>query len=138
ELPLGTYSITASKQGFGTKVLNGVNVAVSTNTRADVQLQPGEVKQEVVVTAEAPIIDTTGNTLGGTLQARQLANLPINGGAFAKLLTLVPGAASDPNGDSDSPGSVGTSSINSHRRRTNNYLRDRTCINDAEPTTPAT
>ncbi|HXO39571.1 MAG TPA: carboxypeptidase-like regulatory domain-containing protein, partial [Candidatus Acidoferrum sp.] len=89
ELPLGTYSVSASKSGFGTKVTNGINVAVSVNTRADVQLVPGEVKQEVVVTAEAPIIDTTGNTMGGTIQANQLANLPINGGDFAKLLTLV-------------------------------------------------
>src|ERR1041385_6137739 len=107
ELPLGTCSVSVNKSGFGPKVTNGVNVAVSVNTRADVQLVPGEVKQEVVVTAEAPIIDTTGNTMGGTIQANLLANLPINGGDFAKLLTLVPGSASDPNGDSDSPGSFG-------------------------------
>src|SRR5438270_7268877 len=85
ELPLGSYSVTASKSGFGAKVMNGVNVAVSVNTRADFQLAPGEIKQEVVVTAEAPIIDTTGNTLGGTIQAQQLTSLPINGGDFAKL-----------------------------------------------------
>src|SRR5579859_643345 len=137
ELPLGTYSVTASKQGFGTKVLSGVSIAVSTNTRADVQLQPGEVKQEVVVTAEAPIIDTTGNTLGGTLQARQLKDLPINGGDFAKLLTLVPGSASDPNGDSDSPGSFGTFSINGNRGRSNNYLLDGTDMNDGYRNDPA-
>ena len=137
ELPLGAYSVTASKSGFGTKVINGINVAVSVNTRADVQLVPGEVKQEVVVTAEAPIIDTTGNTLGGTIQANQLANLPINGGDFAKLLTLVPGSASDPNGDSDSPGSFGTFSINGNRGRSNNYLLDGTDMNDGYRNDPA-
>ena len=137
ELPLGTYSVSASKSGFGTKVTNGVNVAVSVNTRADVQLVPGEVKQEVVVTAEAPIIDTTGNTMGGTIQANQLANLPINGGDFAKLLTLVPGSASDPNGDSDSPGSFGTFSINGNRGRSNNYLLDGTDMNDGYRNDPA-
>jgi len=137
ELPLGTYSVSASKSGFGTKVTNGINVAVSVNTRADVQLVPGEVKQEVVVTAEAPIIDTTGNTMGGTIQANQLANLPINGGDFAKLLTLVPGSASDPNGDSDSPGSFGTFSINGNRGRSNNYLLDGTDMNDGYRNDPA-
>jgi hypothetical protein len=137
ELPLGAYSVTASKSGFGTKVLNGINVAVSSNVRADVQLVPGEVKQEVVVTAEAPIIDTTGNTMGGTIQANQMANLPINGGDFAKLLTLVPGAASDPNGDSDSPGSFGTFSINGNRGRSNNYLLDGTDMNDGYRNDPA-
>src|SRR5215475_11659265 len=137
ELPLGSYSVTASKSGFGTKVVNGINVAVSVNTRADVQLQPGEVKQEVVVTAEAPIVDTTGNTMGGTIQAQQLANLPINGGDFAKLLTLVPGASSDPNGDSDSPGSFGIFSINGSRGRSNNYLLDGTDMNDGYRNDPA-
>src|SRR6478752_1144330 len=137
ELPLGAYSVSVSKSGVGTKVTNGVNVAVSVNTRADVQLVPGEVKQEVVVTAEAPIIDTTGNTMGGTIQANQLANLPINGGDFDKLLTLVPGSASDPNGDSDSPGSFGTFSINGNRGRANNYLLDGTDMNDGYRNDPA-
>ena len=137
ELPLGSYSVSASKAGFGTKVTNGITVAVSANTRADVQLAPGEVKQEVVVTAEAPIIDTTGNTMGGTIQANQMANLPVNGGDFAKLLTLVPGSASDPNGDSDSPGSFGTFSINGNRGRSNNYLLDGTDMNDGYRNDPA-
>jgi hypothetical protein len=137
ELPLGNYSVSVSKQGFATKVVTGITVAVSANTRADVQLSPGEVKQEVQVTAEAPIIDTSGNTLGGTIQARQIANLPVNGGDFAKLLTLVPGSASDPNGDSDSPGSFGTFSINGNRGRANNYLLDGTDMNDGYRNDPA-
>src|SRR5258708_18045507 len=37
ELPLGSYSVTATKSGFGTKVTNGITVAVSVNTRADVE-----------------------------------------------------------------------------------------------------
>ena len=137
ELPLGSYSVTVSHTGFGTRVLNGVTVGVSANSRADVQLNPGEVKQEVVVTAETPIIDTTGNTMGGTIDAVQMVNLPVNGGDFAKLLTLVPGSASDPNGDSDSPGSFGTFSINGNRGRSNNYLLDGTDMNDGYRNDPA-
>ncbi|HEX7286456.1 MAG TPA: TonB-dependent receptor, partial [Candidatus Angelobacter sp.] len=137
ELPLGAYSVTAAKSGFGTKVLNGVTVTVSANARADLQLNPGEVKQEVVVTGEAPLIETSGNTMGGSISAMQMTNLPVNGGDFAKLLTLVPGAASDPNGDSDSPGSFGTFSINGNRGRANNYLLDGTDMNDGYRNDPA-
>ncbi|MBZ5532044.1 MAG: carboxypeptidase regulatory-like domain-containing protein [Acidobacteriia bacterium] len=137
ELPLGTYSVSAAKSGFGTKVVNGVTVTVSANVRADIQLNPGEVKSEVTVTAAAPIVDTTGNTQGGTIEAEQMVNLPINGGDFAKLLTLVPGAGSDPNGDSDSPGSFGTFSINGNRGRANNYLLDGTDMNDGYRNDPA-
>lgn len=137
ELPLGTYSVSAAKTGFGTKVLSGVSVAVSSNAHADLQLSPGEVKSEVVVTAAAPIMDVTGNTMGGSIEAEQMVNLPVNGGDFAKLLTLVPGAGSDPNGDSDSPGSFGTFSINGNRGRANNYLLDGTDMNDGYRNDPA-
>src|SRR3954454_24872382 len=66
ELPLGAYSVTATKAGFATSSLRGVQVAVSTNARVDVKLSPGQVEQKVEVTAEVPIVDTTSNTLGGT------------------------------------------------------------------------
>jgi len=137
ELPLGAYSVSVAKSGFGTKVTNGVQVTVSASAHTDVQLAPGTVKSEVVVTSEAPIVDVTGNTMGGTIAAEQMVNLPINGGDFAKLLTLVPGAASDPNGDSDSPGSFGTFSINGNRGRANNYMLDGTDMNDGYRNDPA-
>src|SRR5262245_32676906 len=38
ELPLGSYRVSATKTGFGTKALTGVNVAVTVITRADIQL----------------------------------------------------------------------------------------------------
>src|SRR5260221_5088285 len=63
ELPLGSYSVTASKSGFGTKVINRINVAVSANTLADDQLVPGELKQDVEGIAQAPIIVPTRNTI---------------------------------------------------------------------------
>src|SRR5262249_2208271 len=49
----------------------------------------------------------------------------------------VPGSASDPNGDSDSPGSFGTFSINGNRGRANNYLLDGTDMNDGYRNDPA-
>jgi len=137
ELPLGNYRVSAAKGGFATKVLSGVSVGVSAITRADIQLSPGEVKQEVVVTAETPLVDTTRNTMGGTIQLSLLSNVPVNGGDFAKFLTLVPGAGADPNGDSDSPGSFGTFSINGNRGRSNNYLLDGTDMNDGYRNDPA-
>jgi hypothetical protein len=136
ELPLGTYSVSVTKSGFATGRA-AVPVEVSKNTRSDIMLAPSGAIVDVDVTAEAPMVDTTGNTMGGTIQAQQLADLPVNGGDFAKLLTLVPGAASDPNGDSDSPGSFGTFSINGNRGRSNNYLLDGTDMNDGYRNDPA-
>jgi hypothetical protein len=137
QLPLGTYNVTATKTGFRTQTLKGVTVIVTTSTRADLTLTPGEVKQTVEVTADLPLIETTGNTIGGTIEAERAANLPINGRDFTKLLTLVPGANADPSSVNDAPGSFGIFSINGNRGRANNYLLDGTDMNDGYRNDPA-
>ena len=43
ELPIGNYSVTVEKSGFKAGVVNGVRVEVSTEKRADVVLQPGQL-----------------------------------------------------------------------------------------------
>jgi outer membrane receptor protein involved in Fe transport len=130
ELPLGNYDVTSYKEGFRTQALKGVQVTVSVLQRASFQLTPGEVKQTIEVTAEVPLVDTSSNTVGGTIEARQLADLPVNGRDYIKILGLVPGATSDASAVSDSAGSFGQFSINGSRGRSNNYLMDGTDIND--------
>jgi Carboxypeptidase regulatory-like domain/TonB-dependent Receptor Plug Domain len=137
ELPLGAYTVSAAKQGFSTSTLRGVQVAVSVNTRVDVKLSPGQVEQNVEVTAEVPIVDTTSNTLGGTIDAQEAAELPVNGRDFTKMLTLVAGANADPSSVNDAPGSFGIFTINGNRGRSNNYLLDGTDMNDGYRNDPA-
>ena len=137
ELPLGDYTVTASRSGFSTRVLKGVRVEVSTNARVDVKLQPGEVKESVEVSADIPIIETTSNTLGGTIDEKTTTELPVNGRDFTKLLTLVAGANADPSSVNDAPGSFGIFSINGNRGRSNNYLLDGTDMNDGYRNDPS-
>jgi outer membrane receptor protein involved in Fe transport len=137
ELPLGNYNVAAKKQGFRTGTLTNVAVAVSESTSANITLQPGEVSETVEVTAAAPLIETTTDNLGGTIQGEQAAQLPVNGGDFVKLLTLVPGATGDPSQAGDSPGSFGLFSANGSRGRSNNYLLDGTDMNDGYRNLPA-
>src|SRR6201994_304892 len=47
ELPIGNYSVTVENTGFKTAVVTGITVEVSSERRADVTLQPGEVAQRV-------------------------------------------------------------------------------------------
>jgi hypothetical protein len=137
ELPIGTYTVTVTQAGFQTVVAKDVNVEVSAEARVDVRMTPGQVSQRVEVNADVPMVDTTSNTLGGTIQASQIADLPVNGRDFVKLATLVPGTGADANGDSDSPGAYGTFSINGNRGRANNYLIDGTDMNDGFRNDPA-
>jgi hypothetical protein len=130
ELPLGNYSVTVVKQGFRTETATKIQVAVEGPQRANVTLTPGRVEEKVEVEANVPLVETTSNTLGGTIQATQIEDLPINGRDYMKMLTLVPGAAADTGGAADSPGSFGVFSVNGNRGRSNNFLLDGTDMND--------
>jgi hypothetical protein len=130
ELPLGNYSVTVVKPGFRTETATKIQVAVEGPQRANVTLTPGRVEEKVEVEANVPLVETTSNTLGGTIQATQIEDLPINGRDYMKMLTLVPGAAADTGGAADSPGSFGVFSVNGNRGRSNNFLLDGTDMND--------
>jgi hypothetical protein len=137
ELPLGTYSVTIEKPGFQTTTLNQIPVSVGSPARADVKLATGQVKEVIEVNAEVPMVETASNTTGGTIDAAEVAELPINGRDFTKLLELVPGTSSDPVGSTESAGSYGLFSLNGNRGRSNNYLLDGTDMNDGYRNLPS-
>ena len=137
ELPLGSYSVAAEKSGFEKQIATGVHVAVDASPRVDMTLTPGQSKQVIEVQANVPLVETSGDNQGGTIDARQASELPINGRDFSKAVLLVPGATSDPASVSDSPGAFGTFSINGNRGRSNNYLLDGTDMNDGYRNDPA-
>jgi hypothetical protein len=130
ELPLGTYTVTAVKQGFRTQLATNIQVAVEGPQRANLTLTPGRVEEKIVVEADVPLVETSSNTLGGTIQAADFQELPVNGRDFMKMLTAVPGANADPSSVNDSPGSFGVFSVNGNRGRSNNFLLDGTDMND--------
>jgi hypothetical protein len=137
ELPLGTYSVTVELQGFRTTTLTQIPVSVGSPARADVKLTAGAVQEIVEVNAEVPLVETSSNTTGGTIEASQVAELPLNGRDYTKLLELVPGSTSDPNGSTESAGSYGLFSLNGNRGRSNNYLLDGTDMNDGYRNLPS-
>ena len=131
ELPIGNYSVTVEKSGFTKFVANGVKVDVAVEHRVDAALKPGNVNQQVVVSAETlPQVDTTSDTLGGVMTPQQVTNIPANGRDFQKLIFLTPGIAGSPDEITDSPGSFGIFSMNGARGRANNFLLDGTDMND--------
>jgi hypothetical protein len=138
ELPIGTYTVTISQQGFQTSVTTGVVVDVAAERRVDAQMKTGEVSQRVEVSGELlPQVETTSAELGGTLTTETITNLPVNGRDYTKLIYLNPGVSGSPDQISDSPGSFGTFSMNGSRGRANNFLLDGTDMNDGYRNDPA-
>ena len=138
ELPIGSYSVTVTQSGFQTAVTNNVEVNVATERRVDAQLKTGQVTQTVEVSGgELAQIETTSNDLGGVLTSKGVADLPINGRDYTKLIFLNPGVAGSPDQITDSPGSFGEFSMNGARGRSNNYMLDGTDMNDGYRNDPA-
>jgi hypothetical protein len=71
ELPLGTYSVTVEKGGFRTTTLTQIPVSVGSPTRADIRLAAGAVEEVIEVSASVPLVETTSNTMGGTIDAAE-------------------------------------------------------------------
>src|SRR5216683_3480316 len=138
ELPIGSYDVTIEKADFQTSVTSGVKVDVAGERRVDSALKPGAVKEQITVSGEElPEIETTSDTLGGTLTQESVRDLPINGRDYTKLIYLNPGVAGSPDQITDSPGSFGEFSMNGARGRSNNFLLDGTDMNDGYRNNPA-
>ncbi|MGH9722099.1 MAG: carboxypeptidase regulatory-like domain-containing protein, partial [Bryobacteraceae bacterium] len=94
-LPQGTYSVSVEVQGFKKGLREKVDVLVNTTVRVDLTLQPGNVTEVVMVTAEVPLLQTDRSDTGTKIEEKTLANLPVStrgGRNFQSLLNFVPGA----------------------------------------------
>ncbi|MBI4481361.1 MAG: TonB-dependent receptor [Acidobacteria bacterium] len=92
-LPLGVYEVTASLPGFKTAVRRGVTLTVGQDLVLDLTLAVGELSEEILVTGEAPLVDTSSAAVSGLVDARAIRDLPLNGRSFDELITLHVGAA---------------------------------------------
>jgi hypothetical protein len=138
ELPIGNYTVTVTQSGFQTSITSAVAVNVATERRVDVVLKPGQVSEKIEVSGVGlPEVETTSDELGGVLTTATVADLPINGRDYTKLIFLNPGVAGSPDQITDSPGSFGEFSMNGARGRSNNYLLDGTDMNDGYRNDPA-
>jgi hypothetical protein len=87
----GTYTVTFERQGFKKLVHDDVEVKVSTVSRIDAEMQVGAVETQVVVTAQAPLIDTQSSTVGAVVEGKVVEETPLNGRNVMNLIALEPG-----------------------------------------------
>lgn len=91
-LPVGRYEVRTEKPGFKAVVQTGINLVVGQQAVVNFSLEVGEVKQEVTVTGEAPLVNTTTASVAGLVGEKQVKDLPLNGRSFDNLITLNSGA----------------------------------------------
>ena len=91
-LPLGRQEVKVEKTGFKEAVRTGINLEVGQEAVVNLQLQVGEFAQQVIVSGEAPVVNTTTASVSGVVGEREVKDLPLNGRSFDNLIALNPGA----------------------------------------------
>jgi hypothetical protein len=80
--------------GFRKATRENVEVTINSTTGIDIQLQPGQVTEQITISAEAAVLQTDRTDTGRQMDSRQVAELPLTQNRnFQGLVNLVPGAA---------------------------------------------
>ncbi|MHB8411407.1 MAG: TonB-dependent receptor domain-containing protein [Candidatus Acidiferrales bacterium] len=121
-LPIGTYSVSISKQGFKTEVHSNILVRGNLTTTVNATLQPGEVSSTVTVTG-TPLLNQTDTTNGYTLGTQVIESTPLGTGSFTQLAILAPGVNADLLSGSGSNTGLGNQNIfaNGQRDTSNSF-----------------
>src|SRR5262249_8989159 len=75
----GTYNVSVNAKGFKKVVRQGVVVNVGSRANIDLTLEAGVITEEVVVTAAAPLLETTSASGSAVLENRVVRSLPVFG-----------------------------------------------------------
>ena len=94
-LPVGSYSLTASASGFGGVQMSNVNATVGQTTSITVKMDVGEVKQEVQVTAEAEVLNTSDSFINNVVGDNFVKNLPTLRRQYTDFALLSPSVTVD-------------------------------------------
>ncbi|HLW81573.1 MAG TPA: TonB-dependent receptor [Candidatus Acidoferrales bacterium] len=91
-LSIGTYQLTVSKDNFQTQVFDSVVVQAGQVTDVKASLKIGAASERVVVTATAsPLLQTSSNAIGTTIDMKEIEDLPLQGRDISSLSQLAPG-----------------------------------------------
>jgi len=121
----GDYRVDVELAGFRSVRRAGIHLATGEKARIDFDLVLGNIREQVTVTADSPMLRAVIASLGNVVEHEQVVQLPLNGRAFIMLAALAPGVALPPN--------TQLPRINGGRPRTNEYLFDGISVLQPEP-----
>ncbi|HEY7183427.1 MAG TPA: carboxypeptidase-like regulatory domain-containing protein, partial [Blastocatellia bacterium] len=78
-LPPGLYTISAEMAGFKKLALSNVQLNVDQKARGDLKMEVGATAESVTIEGSAPLVQTESSDLSGTINEKQIKNLPLNG-----------------------------------------------------------
>ncbi|HEX7175090.1 MAG TPA: TonB-dependent receptor [Pyrinomonadaceae bacterium] len=100
-LPPGVYNVRAAATNFSGAQAADVIVSVGGLTTLDVTLGVSGASEQITVSAEAPVVETTRTSVATTVNQVAIENLPVNGRNYLDFATLTPGVIRDQTRDGD-------------------------------------
>ena len=92
-LPPGDYTVTVSMKGFKTELLHNVHLDPGQRRGVDLKLVVGDEGVSVTVEADAVTVQTESAESGGTITAKEVQGLMVNGRNFSQLTSVLPGVS---------------------------------------------
>src|SRR6059036_98162 len=120
-LPVGPYELTTTMPGFKKEVRSGINLVVGQEAVVDLILEVGAAAEQITVTEEAPLVNTTTSSTSGVITEQQVKDLPLNGRSFDQLITLNVGVSNATSNTLDS-GAWNMFSVAGKRPETNRFI----------------
>ncbi len=129
----GVYRVEGELVGFSKFVREGVAVNVNTTIRVEIALAIGELSESVLVTGEAPMMQTDRADTGRIIDSTQLTQMPLGFNRnFQGMLITVPGASRPfrPHSEFYNSQDSLSSNINGQSRQANNVQLEGTANSD--------
>jgi hypothetical protein len=90
-LIIGNYEVRVQKTGFTTGIRRGIDLTVGREAVVDFTVRVGQVTEQVTVTGDAPLVETTDSTVGSLVDSQVMRDVPLNGRDLQQLVLLSPG-----------------------------------------------
>jgi Carboxypeptidase regulatory-like domain len=122
-LPIGTYTLTISHEGFQTEKVPSILVQADRTATVNATLKIGQVGTTVEVEA-APAMNAVDTTNGYILEDQQIQAVPLPTGSFTGLAILSPGVSAELSGGTGANSGLGNQPIwaNGQRDTSNTFL----------------
>ena len=110
-LPIGNYSVSTAASGFAPFTQSGVHLDAGSDVTVNQALKVGSVATEVVITADAPILETARFDLGRTITPDEVENLPLTSRNPYNFILFQPGVSGHPNTENGIPNTLNTNGL---------------------------
>jgi hypothetical protein len=89
-LPVGTYTVSVTKRGFGA-FSQTIEILVGQTATVNAELKPGAESEVIEVTSEVPLLDQAKTDVSQNITPTEVEELPMVGRDVANLAYLAPG-----------------------------------------------